>query len=180
MEQQEKKATLDDLLKLQEYIDAGIIVLAKDEFEATEEALRSKVDDAYGFMLTCEGRSEALKKQAKMLMEQAKACENAKENLKNRYKDIAHYYGHSEILGNTWKFSFSETESLEVDVPDKELSVEHKRDHYDFIEEINTYKWNKTAVKKAIKSGSQFEIARLKKGIKMVINPIPVSKKKGK
>ena len=95
-------------------------------------------------------------------------------------KDIAHYYGHSEILGNTWKFSFSETESLEVDIADKDLAVEHKRDHYDFIEEKTTYKWNKTAVKKAIKSGSEFGIARLKKGIKMVINPIPVNKKKGK
>ena len=177
---EEKKATLDDLLRLQESIDNGMIVLSKDEFETTEEVLREKLDDYVGLMHSWEAQAAGYKERAKEFTAKAKSFENAVKNLKDRYKFLATYYEQYELQGNVYKFSFSPTDSVIPSIEDKDLTIEDKAAHYEFIEEKTTYKWNKTGLKKALKEGREIGIAELKKDLRLMIKPIPVSKKKGK
>jgi archaellum component FlaC len=175
---EEKKATLDELLRLQESIDNGLVVVSKDQFETTEQALREKLDDYVGLMHNWEAQAAGFKARAKEFTSQAKTYENAVKNLKDRYKFLAKYYEQYELMGNIYKFSFSETESVIPTLADKDLTIEDKTNFYDYIDETTSYKWNKAAIKKALKEGKELGIAELKKDLKLVINPIPVSKKK--
>jgi len=177
---EEKKATLDEMLRLQAVIDAGMIVLSKEDFEITWYELKSKLDDYVGQMQIWEGNALGYKTQAKKLAEQGKVYENAIKNLKDRYKDLAVYYDQSELSGHFYKFSFAPTESIVTDIADKELTIEDKANFYEFIEEKTTYKWNKTALKEALKQGRELGFAKIETGLKLNIKPMPVSKGKKK
>ncbi len=175
-----KKATLDELLRLQESIDNGMIVVSKDEFETTEQALREKLDDYVGLMHSWDAQAAGYKARAKEFTAKAKSYETSVKNLKERYKSLAKYYEQYDLQGNVYKFSFSETVSVIPTIDDKDLTAQDKATHVDFITETTSYKWDKIALKKALKENRIMGIAELKKDLKLVINPIPVNKGKKK
>jgi hypothetical protein len=175
---EEKKATLDEMLRLQESIDNGMLVVSKDDFETTEDELREKLDDYAGLMFSWDAESRAFKERADAFKKKSDVLKKSIVNLKERYKFLAKYYEQYELKGNVYKFSFSETESVIPTIEDKDLTIEDKAAHYEFITETTTYKWDKIALKKALKEGKELGIAELKKDLKLVINPISVSKKK--
>jgi len=173
----EKKATLDEQLRLRDQIDSGMIVISKDEFDTTEEALRSKLDDYAGLMYSWDAESKAFKERADAFKKKSDTYKKSIENLKDRYKYLATYYQQYELSGNIYRFLFSETESVEVDIEDKNLTIQDKTKFYDFITETTSYKWDKLAIKKALKTGSEMDVARIVKGLKLTVNPIPTGKK---
>lgn len=127
-----------------------------DTLDGIQQEFDAKVENIALLYKTLTAEAEAIDNEAKALAARARYKKNVCDRLKSYVSANLQAIGQSKFETSKCKLSFRKSESLEIDDPDALRTSLCENGGKEMFTEETTYKFDKAAIKGAIKDGAAF------------------------